>query len=65
VALTSACGAGCRSLDPSANIKWFVSHRKPPSHRYGSNMQDSAGDLIGKLVIFRSRKARDAWIDAG
>jgi hypothetical protein len=34
-------------------------------HRYGANMRDSDGDLIGKLVIFKTRKARDAWVNGG
>jgi hypothetical protein len=34
-------------------------------HRYGANMRDQDGDLIGTLYIFKSRAARDAWIDGG
>jgi hypothetical protein len=34
-------------------------------HRYGSNMRDESGDLIGTLVVFPSRATRDAWIANG
>lgn len=31
-------------------------------HRYGINMRDERGFLIGTLHIFTSRKQRDAWV---
>jgi ribosomal protein L35AE/L33A len=34
-------------------------------HRYGANTTDEAGDLIGKLVIFKTRMARDCWVLRG
>lgn len=34
-------------------------------HRYGSNMRDNDGELIGKLVIFDTRKARGKWLEKG
>jgi hypothetical protein len=34
-------------------------------HRYGSNMRDEAGDLIGTLRVFSSRLTRDAWVADG
>ena len=34
-------------------------------HRYGANMRDEDGDMIGTLVIFETRKARDTWVADG
>lgn len=34
-------------------------------HRYGSTTIDDYGDPIGKLVIFETRAARDAWLEDG
>ena len=34
-------------------------------HRYGSDIRDDHDNLIGKLVVFRSRRARDEWVEAG
>lgn len=31
-------------------------------HRYGINMRNTRGDVIGTLHVFSSRKARDAWV---
>jgi hypothetical protein len=32
-------------------------------HRYGANMRDERGDVIGKLVVFSDWRARDAWLE--
>ena len=34
-------------------------------HRYGANMRDEAGDMIGTLYIFDRRATRDAWVANG
>lgn len=34
-------------------------------HRYGANVRDTDGDLMGTLTIFRTRKARDTWVAEG
>lgn len=34
-------------------------------HRQGANMRDDDGNLIGTLVIFRSRAKRDIWVGQG
>ena len=34
-------------------------------HRYGSNVRDEDGDLIGTLFTFANRAKRDAWVAAG
>jgi len=34
-------------------------------HRYGATMHDSDGDRIGRLVIFPTKRGRDAWVEKG
>jgi hypothetical protein len=35
------------------------------AHRYGANMRDDKGDLIGTLHVFPTRNARDTWLEDG
>lgn len=34
-------------------------------HRYGANMRDNDGDMIGTLYIFDNRRARNEWVANG
>lgn len=34
-------------------------------HRYGENIRDEDGDLIGCLYIFNKKAKRDNWINNG
>jgi hypothetical protein len=34
-------------------------------HRYGSEMVDQDGDLIGRVLQFTRRALRDAWVEDG
>lgn len=35
------------------------------SHRYGAQVRDDRGDMIGKIVAFRTKGERDTWVADG
>ena len=34
-------------------------------HRYGANMRECGGRLVGTLYVFVTRRSRDAWVGLG